>query len=79
MKFTPLVLKPPYLILAAEMAFFFAATAETFKSEETSSLALKLQLPFNQKLLQRAVAISLFIYLRHRHRRDRDRTLFALA
>lgn len=57
------------------MAFFFAATAETFKSEETSSLALKLQLPFNQKLLQRAVAISLFIYLRHRQ----DRALFALA
>lgn len=40
-------------------------TSETFKSEETSSLALKLQLPFtlNQKLLQRAVAISLFSYL----------------
>ena len=60
-----------YLILAAEIAFFFAATAEPLKSEETSSLALKLQLPFNQKRLQRAVAISLFIYLRHRHRRDR--------
>lgn len=40
-------------------------TSETFQSEETSSLALKLQLPvtFNQKLLQRAVAISLFSYL----------------
>ena len=31
-----------YLILAAEIAFFFAATAEPLKSEETSSLALKL-------------------------------------
>lgn len=30
------------LILAAEISFFFTATAETFQSEETSSLALKL-------------------------------------